>query len=423
MNWAIILGVMMLFTAAAPANPVVWPVNEVESAVPAYELPELLRTGEGARVESAEQWRQQRRPELVRMFEAEMYGMAPPRPALQFEVLEEATPALDGKALRKQVRIFFTGKQSGLAMDVLMYVPAGTTARIPFFWGLNFMGNHTTAADPGIRMPLPPAAGNGKARAKPLKEFQRGEQAERWQIEWLIAQGYGTATAWYEEVDPDYDDGFQNGVHALYPDIEAKRDAQTWGSLAAWAWALRVGMDYLEVEPWCDAQKVALHGHSRLGKATLWAGALDERFSVVISNNSGCGGAALSKRWFGETVGRINSAFPHWFCRSFQQWNGRESAMPYDQHQLLALVAPRGLLVGSAEGDGWADPEGEYLATQKASPAFVLFGERGLPAEFARKNLAISPGNPAYWQRPGKHDVTLEDWQRWAQFTKTRWGK
>jgi hypothetical protein len=160
-----------------------------------------------------------------------------------------------------------------------------------------------------------------------------------------------------------------------------------------------------------------------LGKATLWAGAQDERFDVVISNNSGCGGAALSKRCFGETVGRINTSFPHWFAGNFKQWNGREAEMPYDQHQLLALVAPRGLLVCSAEEDQWADPEGELQATKQASPAFVLLGQTGLEAGFKRENLAVSPGNPGYWQRPGKHDVTVDDWKRWTGFVKARWGK
>jgi len=308
-------------------------------------------------------------------------------------------------------------------MDLLMYVPAAAVAPVPFFWGLNFQGNHTVAADPGIILPRPLVEGPGTPRPKPLKEFNRGDQVDRWQVEWVISQGYGTATAWYEEIDPDFDDGFKNGVHALFPGLEAKRDETTWGSVAAWAWGLRVGMDYLELEPWCDARFVALHGHSRLGKAALWAGAQDERFSVVISNNSGCGGAALSKRCFGETVGRINSSFPHWFAGNYKQWNGRESEMPYDQHQLLALVAPRALLVGSAEEDKWADPDGELIAAQKASPAFELLGAKGLPEDWKRENFAVSSGNPGYWQRPGKHDVTGDDWKRWTQFAKTTWGK
>jgi hypothetical protein len=308
-------------------------------------------------------------------------------------------------------------------MDVLIYVPAGTSGPVPFFWGLNFQGNHTVSADPGILLPRPPVESADMPRPKPLKAFARGDQADRWQIEWVVSQGYGTATAWYEDIDPDFDDGFKNGVHGLFPGVEAKRDGTTWGSLAAWAWGLRVGMDYLAMEPWCDARQVALHGHSRLGKATLWAGAQDERFDVVISNNSGCGGAALSKRCFGETVGRINTSFPHWFAGNFKQWNGREAEMPYDQHELLALVAPRGLLVCSAEEDQWADPEGELQATKQASPAFVLLGQTGLEAGFKRENLAVSPGNPGYWQRPGKHDVTADDWKRWTGFVKARWGK
>lgn len=406
-----------LLVGSALGAPAVWPVNEDEAQVPAYRLPELLRAEDGGDVKSAADWRWQRRPELLRIFEEQMYGRAPGRPALAYEVLEEAVAALDGKARRKQVRVYFSGKREGPFMDLLLYIPAQATGPVPFFWGLNFQGNHAVAADPGIRMARPVPG----PRSKPAEA--RGSQAERWQVEWVLAQGYGTATACYEDIDPDFDDGFANGVHALFPEIEARRDGATWGSLAAWAWGLRVGMDYLEAEPWCDARCVALHGHSRLGKAALWAGAQDERFSVVISNNSGCGGAALSKRCFGETLGRINTSFPHWFAQNFQQWNGREAALPFDQHQLLALVAPRGLLVGSAEEDRWADPEGEWSAARQAAPAFVLLGEAGVAAEVARVNFAVFAGNPTCWQRPGKHDVTDRDWQRWTAFAKARWGK
>ena len=410
----------MLLTPALGA-PVVWPINQDEAKVPSYHLPELLRAEDGREVKTAEDWRGKRRPELLRRFEENMYGRAPARPELVFEVLEESVLALEGKARRKQVRVYFGGKREGPSMTVLLYVPAPATGPVPFFWGLNFQGNHTVSADPGILMP--PALATSPKAPKPKPPEPRGSQTERWQVEWVLSQGYGTATAWYEEIDPDYADGFKNGVHALFPQTEAGRDGTTWGSLAAWAWGLRVGMDYLAAEPWCDARYVALHGHSRLGKAALWAGAQDERFSVVISNNSGCGGAALSKRCFGETLGRINTSFPHWFAGNFQQWNGREEALPFDQHQLLALVAPRGLLVGSAEEDLWADPEGEWSAARQASPAFVLLGETGVAADLKRVNFAVSTGNPACWQRPGKHDVTDRDWQRWTAFAKARWGK
>jgi len=419
----------LLMTAATlmtsqAAVPVVWPSNEDESKVPPYVLPELMTAADGTPVKTAEDWRLRRRPELLGVFEKEMYGKAPPLPALAYEVLEEGTPALGGKAQRKQVRVFFSGKKTGPSMDVLLYVPAAAKGPVPFFWGLNFNGNHTVSQDPGIlpaRVPLEEPGAT--PRPRPFKNMERGVQESLWQVEYVISQGFGTATAWYEDIDPDYDDGFKNGVHALYPAVESTRDGSTWGSLAAWAWGLRVGMDYLEKEPWCDAGKVALHGFSRLGKATVWAGAQDGRFSVVISNDSGCGGAALGKRFFGETVGRINSSFPHWFCANYHQWNGREAEMAFDQHELLALIAPRGLLVGSAEEDHWADPEGEMLSAKAASPAFTLLGEKGLAPDWKRENFAISQGNPVHWQRPGKHDVTGLDWERWVGFVKTRWSK
>jgi hypothetical protein len=418
-----VIALMMLnataFVPPATAAAGVPEANYDEAKMPPYVLPELLKNGDGSPVVTAADWTGKRRPELLALFESKMFGRAPERPALAFEVQEEATPALDGKALRKQVKVFLTGKKEGPGFSLLIYTPAVAAQKpVPFFLGLNFEGNPSVLADPKILPRIDPKPGdivNGKP-APAAKPAEPGSQSTRWQVEWLISQGYGTATAWYWDIDPDYDDGFKNGVHALYPDIEKSRSGEAWGSLAGWAWGLRVAMDYLEKEPLCDAAHVALHGHSRLGKAALWAGANDSRFSIVISNESGCGGAALSKRIYGETVGRINTSFPHWFCSNYHQWNQREQDMPFDQHELLALIAPRALFVGSAEGDQWADPTGERLALEAAAPAFFL-----TCGDAKSSKSPLLQAKQAYFIRPGKHDVMDSDWQAWVDFARTVW--
>lgn len=390
-----------------------------ESQVPAYTLPDPLQMEDGSTVTEARQW-PARRDEILTLFAEQMYGTLPPRPATtKFKVRESALSALSGLARRKQVRVFLGPKKKGPFVDLLIYLPRESSGPVPVFVGLNFKGNHTVHADPEILLPETwlredPDFGVTENRAN---EAGRGKRAHRWQVEMILKRGYGLVTAYYGDIDPDYDDGFQNGVHPLfYKKGQTTPNPEEWGSVAAWAWGLSRAMDYLEKEDAVDAKKVIVLGHSRLGKASLWAGATDPRFAGVISNDSGCGGAALSRREFGERVQRINTSFPHWFCDNFLQYNDKESTLPFDQHQLIALMAPRPVLVCSAEEDKWADPKGEFLSCVGAAPVYELLETGTFSATEMPKIHSLIDSKIGYHIRAGKHDVTEVDWKVFIDF-------
>ena len=393
--------------------------NYDESKVPPYTLPDLLQCEDGTVVDSADVWTTKRRPELLRMFEEHVFGTLPAgKIPLRTKVRSSVPDALDGKALRREVTVFFSDDDSGPQMELLIYTPVNATEPVPAFLGYNFNGNHAVEKDPRIHLTDSWMRNNQEQGIEDNKatEASRGSEASRWAVSTIISRGYGLVTIYYGDVDPDFDDGFKNGIHSLFEKGDSPRAGDAGGSISAWAWGLSRALDVLESEKTIDAKKVAVFGHSRLGKTSLWAGATDQRFAMVIANESGCGGAALDKRVFGETVNRINTSFPHWFCINHRKYNNNEAAMPVDSHMLIALSAPRPVYVASAEEDTWADPYGEYLGLYHAGPAFRLFGKKVFESDKMPAVDSPVQVDVAYHMRTGKHDVTDYDWEQYLKF-------
>jgi len=389
-----------------------------EERVPDYVLPDPLVLASGEAVREAAAWRL-RRGELLELFRTHVYGHGPGAPEfLRSELLESDPAALGGLAVREQVRISLA-RSKAPHVDVLIYRPATRDARVPVFLGLNFFGNHSIHADPAILlsdqwMQDDPRHGIVEHRAT---RRSRASSASRWPVEKIVERGYALVVAYCGDLDPDYDDGFRNGVHPLfYRAGQSRPDPDQWGAIGAWAWGLSRILDYLGTHPTIDARRVAVIGHSRLGKTALWAAAQDERFALAISNESGCCGAALSRRRFGETLEAITTMFPHWFARNLNDYANREEALPVDQHMLLALIAPRPLYVASAAGDPWADPRGEFLAVKAAEPVYRLLGAGGLGTDSMPEVDRPTGSDLAYHVRSGEHDLTRWDWLQYLAF-------
>lgn len=391
-----------------------------EEKVPNYTLPDPLIALDGQKVTDARTWYTKRRPEILDLFREHMFGYAAPAPtAMKFRTFDLDREALDGRATRKQISVYFTGKLDGPSMDMLIYLPNKVINKpqsAPLFVGLNFRGNHTVYDDPAIKLSqtwMRPGTGVSDHRST---EASRGTSASRWAIDMILERGYGLATIYYGDIDPDFHDGYKNGIHPHFENYEGERPLNAWASIAAWAWGLSRAMDYFCSDADIEHNHVAVLGHSRLGKTSLWAGAQDQRFALVISNNSGCGGAALSRRRYGESVRRINTSFPHWFCDNFKAYNHNESQLPLDQHMLIALMAPRPVYVASADEDLWADPRGEFLSAYHAGPVYELLGQTPLPSANMPPLDKPVQKTVGYHVRSGRHNITDFDWKAYLDF-------
>ncbi|MES2921200.1 MAG: acetylxylan esterase [Verrucomicrobiota bacterium] len=381
----------------------------------AADLPDPLVAADGTKVTTAAQWREKRRPELLEFFTREMYGRNPGRPEkLVSEVFDRDPQALGGKATRIQIAIYPGGKP-GPRMDLLVYVPNGFKSQVPAIVGLNFLGNHAIHADPGIRLTESWVENSSQPSSDHrATEASRGINSKQWQVEEILSKGYALATIYREDVCADRQPYFESGAQSLFPELQ--KGDENFGCIAAWAWSLSRALDVLEKEPSIDAKRVAVFGFSRLGKAALWAGACDERFAMVISNESGAGGAKLFRRGIGEDINRLNTKFPHWFARNFRKYIGKDTELPFDQHLAISLVAPRPIYVASALDDKHSDPEGEFAGAKSAEPVFRLLGASGLPADTWPPVDTSVQGGIGYHVRTGKHDVTAFDWQQFLAF-------
>jgi hypothetical protein len=306
-------------------------------------------------------------------------------------------------------------------MDVLYYLPNKKEGRVPVFVGYNFSGNHSVMAEHEILLPHSwvDARSRGSINTR-ATDSSRGSGSSQWQVKQILGQGFGLVTAYYGDIEPDHKEGWKEGIRTSMKDVLALEPGQ-WSAMGAWAYGLSRIMDYLQKDPNIDHSKIALIGHSRLGKAALWAAASDPRFSLVVSNESGEGGAALSKRWYGETVKIINEKFPHWFGARYKTYGEHTDSLPVDGHMLLALMAPRPLYVASAEGDTWSDPKGEFLGAKEAGRVYNLFGKKGIDRNnFPALHQPVGH-TVRYHVRAGRHDVTAYDWVQYLRFAKDHW--
>jgi hypothetical protein len=398
---------------APPTNVAGIPVNYDETAVGKFTLPDPLLMADGRKVRDSNTWFKKRRPEIVRLFEENQFGRSPVRPRdLGFDVFDKGTPAFDGKAVRRQVTIYFSQNKSGPKMDLLVYLPANARKPAPLFLNLSFTANSSAVDDPGIK-PGEVWGRDKKRGPAPKGTFGRLDVAK------FINAGIGVATVYYGDIEPDFLGGVPYGVRGSYlKPGQTEPASDEWGAIAAWAWGLSRALDYLETDKGVDAKRVAIFGVSRLGKTVLWAGAHDSRFKVVIASCSGEGGAALSRRNYGETIKHLTAPtrYPYQFAANYQKFGDHVDQFPVDSHMLIALIAPRPLLLQTGDTDGWSDPRGEFLAAVAASPVYRLLGKDSL-----EQQQMPDAGQPlmhtlGYYMHKGGHGTIPSDWEQFLKF-------
>ncbi len=386
-----------------------FPVNYEEELVGTYTLPDVLVLNNGQRVKDAKTWNEERRPELIKLFEEHQFGKMPPRPAnMTFNVFDKGTEVLGGKAIRKQVTVHFTKDTSNHKMDLLIYLPAKTTKPSPLLLIINFSANSNAVDDPGVKQGAVWTREGNKVPASQSRVFGKIN------IDTFVSQGIGVATVYYGDIEPDFKTGIKHGIRSLYLKPGMSDPApDEWGAISAWAWGLSRAMDYFETDKQIDAKRVALQGTSRLGKTVLWAGAHDTRFKMVIASCSGEGGAALSRRNYGEGINHMTdtSRYYYQFAPNRHNYSNDPNLSPVDAHMLVALMAPRPVLLQTGDTDYWSDPKGEFLAAVAAEPVYKLFGKKGPGTETMPKaGEQMMLNTLGYYMHAGGHGTIPSDW-------------
>lgn len=364
--------------------------NTDESKVKLYKLPEVLKTMQGKKISSVKDWENIRRPEILKLFENNVYGQVPKDyEKISFEIKNEDKNAMNGAATLKEITIKVLRKQKKVTINLLLFTPNRIKKEVPVFLVINHRGIRTM-------------------------DVTQVSKNDFWPAEEVIEAGYGIAGFDVKDVAPDDKTNFQKGVLELYPkQLEMNNGMR---ALSAWSWGASRVIDYFEKDNSVDAKKIITVGHSRGGKASLWCGAQDKRVSIAISNDSGNSGAALSRRNFGESVKNV-LRFTHWFCPNYKQYADNEDKLPVDQHMLLALMAPRGVYIASAAEDFWADPKGQYVSLLEAQVAYNLYDIKdNFPTEMPEANKQIIQSHSGFHNREGKHNMNLYDWQQFIKF-------
>jgi hypothetical protein len=393
--------------------------NQDEAKVPPYTLPAVLSMQDGTPVRTAEDWIHRRRPEILRLYEDNVYGHTPSGlpPGFSFKVVEEDRHALGGTAHRKQVEVHFSDKPGAPVMHLLLYTPAEAKGPVPVFLCLNFSGNWVIVNDHGIRL-YGIWDQKTQKREIPAAETPRGQSTE-WDVPMVLSRGYGLAAVYYGDIEPDFSKGagFPFGVRALFlKPGQSEPGPSDWGAIGAWAWGMSRALDYLLTDKDVDGRRVIAVGLSRLGKTVLWAGAQDPRLAMVIASCSGEGGAALSRRDYGENLDNMTTTFLYQFGKNFSRYYKRWNDLPVDAHMLVALMAPRPLLLNAGSEDQWSDPKGEFLAAQAASPVYSLFGKSGLADKVLPPLDHPILNDLAFHEHTGRHTTLPTDWRVFLDF-------
>ena len=381
-------------------------------------LPNPLVLSDGRPVRDAQTWFAQRRPEILGLFQTEVYGKSPGKPEDEsFEVFDNDPTALGGKAIRKQITVHLGAGANAPKFDVLLYLPAKAVKPVPLFLCFSFFPLQRVMDDPGIRLQ------DEWDRNHQRHASQRREKSPSFEVDQTLDRGYGFAAIYYQQIDPDFAGGMQYGVRSAFlePGLSDVRPDE-WGTIAAWAWAASRAMDYLQNDPRVDRARIAIMGHSRLGKTALWAGASDQRFAMVIACSSGRGGASLARRNFGESVGDLNQRYAYQFCANYRKYGRHVTDLPVDSHELIGLVAPRPIYLATASLDLHSDPRGEFDAAVAAGPIYRLVGKQGLGIDVMPPLDTAIMGDIAFHCRTGKHEVTAWDWQKILEFADRKFG-